>query len=203
VTSAIGCLDADLVYDYVHGVRQRVADIDVDSLNETIDALFADGLELIDQGGVPVSDTSVSVEAEMHYEGQRHTLHVRLVHPLTIAEVLGSFADQYRQRYGGELDAPASIGELHCRVVGHRPRPEPSLAAPAQTSWLSAAATPRPVYFSGAWHDALVFDRSRLTPGMTGTGPAVIQQGDTTTVVHPGTDLRVDGFSNLILEPAT
>jgi N-methylhydantoinase A len=47
-----------------------------------------------------------------------------------------------------------------------------------------------------------VYDREKLRPGHQFTGPAVVEQMDTTTVVLPGTTARVDPWLNLILEAA-
>jgi N-methylhydantoinase A len=44
-----------------------------------------------------------------------------------------------------------------------------------------------------------VFERGDLGPGAVFTGPAIVEQVDTTTVVHPGQPVTVDGFGNLII----
>ena len=45
--------------------------------------------------------------------------------------------------------------------------------------------------------DTPVFDRSRLRAGTEIVGPAIVEQLDATTVVHPGDRARVDGHANL------
>ena len=47
-----------------------------------------------------------------------------------------------------------------------------------------------------------VYDRERLLPGNRLTGPAIVEQMDSTTVVLPGMTARVDAYDNLILEAA-
>ena len=47
--------------------------------------------------------------------------------------------------------------------------------------------------------DCPVFDRGDLGPGVRLAGPAVVEQMDTTTVVHPGQVIVVDGWGNLLI----
>ena len=62
----------------------------------------------------------------------------------------------------------------------------------------------RPVFFSE--HNGMsicsVYDRYRLPPGGVIGGPAVIEEFDATTVIHPGYQAIVDGFGNLLIKEA-
>ena len=59
----------------------------------------------------------------------------------------------------------------------------------------------RPVYFAetGDYDDCPIYDRYGLPAGETLAGPVVIEEFDSTTVVHPGYDAEVDTYGNLIL----
>ena len=46
-------------------------------------------------------------------------------------------------------------------------------------------------------HRAAVYDGERLEPGMTLTGPAIVEDPWSTVVVHPGNEVRVDGYRNI------
>ena len=58
------------------------------------------------------------------------------------------------------------------------------------------------IYWRGGWVQASVYARERLQPGHELPGPAVVEQEDSTTLIHPGFRARVDRFLNLILERA-
>lgn len=62
----------------------------------------------------------------------------------------------------------------------------------------------RPVYFeeSGGFADCPVYDRSGLGAGARIEGPAVVQELDSTTLLHPGYRADVDGFGNLLIRPS-
>jgi N-methylhydantoinase A len=60
----------------------------------------------------------------------------------------------------------------------------------------------RPVYFgeAGRFVDCPIYDRYQLTAGTVVLGPAVVEEFDSTTVIHPGYQARVDDVGNLLLE---
>ena len=52
-------------------------------------------------------------------------------------------------------------------------------------------------------HDFLkadIYERGELPPGAKFSGPAVIEQPDTTTVMPPGTHCKVDKYGNLVIK---
>ena len=57
----------------------------------------------------------------------------------------------------------------------------------------------RQVWFGGEWHDTGILSRDRLEPGGTFTGPAIVEQLDTTTPLHPGDVLTVDPSGCLLI----
>ena len=58
----------------------------------------------------------------------------------------------------------------------------------------------RRVYLDGGFVDAGVYQRAALRPGDGFTGPAVVEQYDTTVLVPSGYRVRMDGWGNLIGE---
>ena len=60
---------------------------------------------------------------------------------------------------------------------------------------------PRNVYFGG-WVRTPIYQRPDLQPGMTFDGPAIVEQGDTTSVIEPGMKARVDALDNILVELA-
>jgi N-methylhydantoinase A len=46
---------------------------------------------------------------------------------------------------------------------------------------------------------ATVYDRNALSPGFRFSGPSIVQQADTTTLIEPGWDGLVDEAGNMIL----
>jgi len=57
-------------------------------------------------------------------------------------------------------------------------------------------------YYEGAWHDAVIYDRGKLHTGLVVPGPAIVGEMDSTTVILPGYEARVDEIGNLLINPA-
>ena len=53
--------------------------------------------------------------------------------------------------------------------------------------------------FNGGWFDTAIFDRASPGRGATLTGPAIVEQHDTTIVIDPGATAVVDGLGNLVI----
>ncbi|MBN8478291.1 MAG: hydantoinase/oxoprolinase family protein, partial [Burkholderiales bacterium] len=52
---------------------------------------------------------------------------------------------------------------------------------------------------SGDYVDTPVYERAVLAPGCTIAGPAIVEQSDTTTIIHPGQRVDVDRYGNLLV----
>ena len=59
-----------------------------------------------------------------------------------------------------------------------------------------------PVWFDGGWRDTTIWSRLDLPAGAAIAGPAILEQGDATTVIEPGLAGRIDAMGNLLVEPA-
>jgi N-methylhydantoinase A/oxoprolinase/acetone carboxylase beta subunit len=57
----------------------------------------------------------------------------------------------------------------------------------------------RPVYFDGGFVDTPIIEHSRLVPGNRVAGPAIVEGANTTLPLHPGQELSVDAFHNLVI----
>jgi N-methylhydantoinase A len=115
--------------------------------------------------------------------------------------IRGAFEARYREVYGRLLDGIAlRVLNLRLAVVGRRPKLDLALLAP--TSGKTAAEARlgvRPVYIEGTWVEAPVYARLDLPPGTIISGPAILEQPDTTIFVDPDLEGTVDRFGNVIL----
>ena len=143
----------------------------------------------------------------MSYVGQTHTVAARLpLAPdgsgaLTPADILAAFETAYRGAYGRVLPGvPVRVLNLRSAVIGRRPKIDLlSLAPDADATIDKARRGTRQVRF-GTWRETPVLDRLALPVGAVVAGPAVLEQPDTTILIEPGHQGRVDRFGNLVLE---
>ena len=119
-----------------------------------------------------------------------------------VAEMLAAFLAQYRREYGYVM--PRDIAEIeivNARVsaqgVIHRREATRQTERGEATD---AVKGQRPVYFQGGgFVTSTVYDRARLRWGASFSGPAIVEQWDSTTVVPPGAAVDVDEFLNLVI----
>ncbi|MEC7489410.1 MAG: hydantoinase/oxoprolinase family protein [Pseudomonadota bacterium] len=203
VTSAIGCVIADMRHDFVQTLNNLLDALDFSALSHEIDRLVADGRARLADAGVKLEKIEEIVELDMLYVGQTHTVATPISKEIRNAEaVQAAFEECYRRDYGRVLDGiPCRVMNLRVSVIGYRPSFDLSVLAPSSEATLDdAERTSRQVYAQGAWHDARVYDRLLLPVGAVIAGPAILEQADATTFIDPGLAGRVDDYGNVIVE---
>ena len=76
ITSALGCVLADVRHDYVRSLHRPLADVDPELGQSVLDEQAAEGRALIESEGVAVTAIDVVHEADMLYRGQSHVFRV-------------------------------------------------------------------------------------------------------------------------------
>jgi len=209
VTSALGCVIADLRHDQVQTVNLTVDGLDAAALDARMMAAGETARAVVAAAGIVVDRIDVSYELDMHYLGQTHTVAVPL--PVTLAHgstgiteavVRVAFDQAYAATFGRLLPGiPVSIVSLRTAAIGRRPAFDLTAFAPGpDASMEKADRGKRPVWFAGAWHETPVWSRLDLPAGAVIEAPAVLEQPDATIYIDPGLRGRVDGLGNVIVE---
>ncbi|NKX45774.1 hydantoinase/oxoprolinase family protein [Roseicyclus persicicus] len=210
VTSAMGCVIADMRQDFVQTVNSLTAGLDTDALRDVMQRHVDEGLALLDAARSRFEAREVLFELDMAYVGQTHTVAVPLPVPVTdgrvaapsVAGIEAAFDATYRATYGRLLKAGTRrVMNLRTAVIGRRPKFDLATLAPEGGSLEAARTGSRQVHFAGEWHETAIYDRLSLPVGAEIRGPAILVQPDTTVLVDPGLVGRVDRFGNTILTP--
>ena len=211
VTSALGCVIADLRHDNVQTVNLNVDGIDAPALAQRMRNAGTNAREVIEAAGIAVERIDIQFEFDMHYLGQTHTVAVPM--PVTL-DSLGSelddttirtaFDSKYESVFGRLLPGiPTRIVSLRTAAIGLRPAFDIGVFAPsADASLAKADRGTRQVWYANAWHKMRVWSRLDLPAGAVIEAPAVLEQPDATVFVEPGLRGRVDCLGNVILERA-
>ncbi|WP_439577405.1 hydantoinase/oxoprolinase family protein [Elioraea sp.] len=208
VTSALGCVLADLRHDQVQTVNLLLAGLDAAALDARLVAAGEEARGVIERGGLPIEGVEVRFEADMHYVGQTHTVAVPL--PFRLAggtagvdadAIRSSFEAAYTTAFSRLLpEIPIRIANVRTIAIGMRPRLDLAALAPPGTATRAAAERgSRRVWFDGIAHEATVWSRLDLPAGAEIAGPAILEQADATIVVDPGLTARVDRLGNLVI----
>jgi N-methylhydantoinase A len=211
ITSALGCVLADLRHDVVQTLNVMLDGLDTAALAQRMRAAGADAGAVVAAAGIPVERTDVIYELDMHYLGQTHTVRVPLLvaragQPFSVNEemVRAAFEATYLASFSRLLPGiPARIVTLRVAAIGRRPTFDFAVFAPDRSASLEKARLgSRSVWFDGGWRDTSVWSRLDLPAGAAIEGPAILEQGDATTVIEPGLVGRIDAMGNLVVEPA-
>ncbi|HEY0699301.1 MAG TPA: hypothetical protein VGD43_15995, partial [Micromonospora sp.] len=148
--------------------------------------------------------------ADCRYAGQGYELRVRTVAPPVdgrwLAETVERFHQLHEATYRSRFDH-TEVQIVNVRVTGVGRVAVPATADGDRTVPADVVA-PTPVAEIKSWFrvddqprllDTPVYQRDTLPPGTRFTGPAIIEQPDTTTVVEPGFTGHVDHAYNLVL----
>jgi N-methylhydantoinase A len=203
VGSAVGLLRAPVAYEVVRSRLMRLSDFDAAAINRLIAEMRAEA-EAIVKSGAGEGALAELRSAFMRYRGQGHEIAVELpvreFNAADSATFVGLFEAAYRKLYSRSIPG-AEIEVLSWAVALSAPA-EDRLAAPAPEQPSEPEPRLRRRLFdpaSGKFLDAPVYRRSELAPGACVSGPAVIAEDDTSTVISPRFDARIDGFGYIEL----
>ena len=211
VTSAMGCVIADMRHDFVQTINVTVDGLDTGLLGNFMQGHVGSGMTILDASGSRFVSRDVAFELDMAYIGQTHTVPVTIpaqvsgqtVTPPTRGEIGEAFDAAYRATYGRLLKGGVRrILNLRSAVTGRRPKFDLTSLAPEGGDIAGALKGQRQVYFQGNWRETAIYDRLALPVGARITGPAILEQPDTTVLIEPGLTGRVDEYGNTIIERA-
>jgi len=205
VMSAAGFLTAPLAFDFVRSWPGRIDHLDWQKANTLLSEMELEGQELLQASGVPTGQISYRREADMRYVGQGHEIHVPLpsgqLDNASIPLLTSSFEEVYRRLYE-RLSPSVPIEIINWRVTASGPTPEVRIQLPRaeHTAAQEARKGNRKVYFPGGFRAVPVYDRYHLLPGMSFTGPAIVEERESTVIVGPDSRFRIDEQWNLVVE---
>jgi N-methylhydantoinase A len=212
IASAWGCAIANLRRDFVTMLNRRLSEVDPAEIEDTFAGHLTDGEAFVKRENLPLIRVNVVREADISYEGQTHVIRTPLPSgPLSRERIADSFRSAYLRHYGqveggfGELDTlldriPIRLLNLRTSVIGippdlalkdFLPRPDTTLQ--------DALKGARPVYVEDRFVKCPIYERSLLPWNASLSGPAVIEQPDTTIWLEPRVSARIDENGNLLI----
>jgi N-methylhydantoinase A len=207
ITAAMGLLVTDLKYEYTRSVLQTLNDADDAALariNAIMEELTVEADAQLDADGIPAEARTYQKIMEGRYLGQGFELRADMPEgPLTPANkqaVIDSFFNVHKETYGHafrdqitegvtlRVVASAKVDQLRLASLdrGGRENPDVALLYSRDTVFDDGKPTPTPRY-----------DREKLLAEDRVTGPAIITQHNSTTIVPPGFAATVLGHGDI------
>ncbi|MBO0737390.1 MAG: hydantoinase/oxoprolinase family protein, partial [Alphaproteobacteria bacterium] len=202
--SALGAARADLQGDLVQPIYERLDAISAAALADACRVLQTRAREWLVQqtASLPVTDARIEIAADMRYDGQGYDVNV----PLAERWLLGADLDRlrrafhaaHRKTYGHANDeAEVWLKELRAHIVGATPKPR---MLPVRDVRRGGTGAVRMIRLSGCEFSTAVYERSELGPDQRISGPAIVNQMDTTSLIPEGWEARTVASGALVLE---
>ena len=202
VFSAWGMLMADLATDAARTYIVELEEARLPGIAELFQVLEQEASSSLTQQGVETDKQTMVRYMEMRYLGQEHTLKLEVKGMPAYETVRSLFDSAHEQRYGHRTEQPLELVNL--RVTGLGRVAKPGLAKqPATTStgsFESVSGTRKAYCFRDRKMKGFqLVERRRLVPGDCISGPAIIDEGTSTTVIYTGQVCTVDDFGHLLI----
>lgn len=207
VFSAWGMLLTDIRRDYtlteLHPLDGGVGDV----MRVTFSAMEERARLDFQANGLNQAELHFAYFADLRYSGQEHTVKVALAlqnleTALGIAAVLDLFHAEHEARYTFRLpQSGVEVVNFHLVASVYVVKPKPHLKTTSGAAVEQARLGARKVFFEhNGEMDAVVYDGSKLEPGMSLSGPAIVQDSASSLVLPPRHRFSVDSYGNFIID---
>lgn len=205
VFSAVGLAMADIRHDFVQTRVVKGDQMTREHLLSLYDRLQKLGDEALTKDGILAKNRRFQRSADLRYAGQAYEVNVPVpdgrLDRTAVEAIRERFHALHKQLYAhNHPDKMVEFVSARLTAVGLTSAP--SLGASAASAQCAAPKERQHVYFeeARAFVETPVYDRTALGPGSRLSGPAIVEQIDTTIVVHPGQSASVDKFGNLLIK---
>jgi N-methylhydantoinase A len=205
--SALGLVGSDLKRDYVRTVYVTSADADPAGFESAFAALEREGAAMLDRAGVAPTRQRFERSVDARYARQSYELSVPVpsgaIDAATLAQIAETFHDLHRRTYGHDnRSEPVQLVNVRLTAVGATPvlaiRDKP--ASPGT----DAVKARRRLWFRDVGAvEAAIYDRARMPAGLLALGPAVIESLESTILVPPGWQARMDEAGFVVLRQSS
>ena len=206
VMSSIGMLVAPKSFDSVQSYISRLDSVDWDHVGSIYETMESGAIELLTAAGVDADDIEMERSADMRYVGQGFEVAVPVPNgklgPDLHETLASAFSDTYESLFGRTLPNVA-VETITWRLSASEPPPNPSIRFQSNESkaYPRGLKGRRPVFITeeDKYVDCPVYDRYALTPGSTVSGPAIVEERESTAFVGPNATCAIDEHLNLIM----
>jgi N-methylhydantoinase A len=211
--SALGLLVTDVRMEGSATVIARADETGLSLISNEFEHLQTAGREAhrvaTSASGDPIFERAI----EMRYWDQSFELSIpapesSVIDDAWMNELTESFHEAHETAYGFRAnDEPVELVNLRLTTIGKIERPEMHKLEITGSDASVASKGKRAVYFSENTGqkgiiETIVYDRAKLPAGAVFSGPAIIEEPDCTTVIHPAWTATVDEYGNLEIEHA-
>ena len=207
LASAFGQLRVEVRDDTQRPLLKKHTELDPAELERAFAELEQQARELLTQEGLAADEIELQRSVDIKYYPQTSYINFRIpdggVDQATVDQLVQEFLVRHEEEFGYSVGLDlTSVEFVNARLTALGPAPVGELVAEPRTGAADEAVVgTRDVHFAETGTvDTTIYDRTRLFSGATFDGPAIVEEADSTTVVPPGANVRVDEYRNLIID---
>ena len=183
----------------------QAEDISAETLMSDLLELRQRAGESLVADGIPAEEHEVTFQADLRYSGQAFQITVDFtedeLRERGISRLTEEFDAEHEQLFTFKLGDGHEILMIRA-VVKARAKAIAELRMGEEGTTLEECKLHQTsFYYEGEHHDAAIYDRNKLHEGLVVCGPAIVSEMDSTTVVLPGYEAKVDAVGNLLINP--
>ncbi len=203
--SAFGLLVADIKHDYVRSYIVSEEKVDLDILQRYFEELEDRAVAQLRKEGVADEDIEVQWSMDMRYVGQSYEINIPVDRGFrfsksSFGEIIERFHERHQQKYEySSKDERTEIVNLRVTSIGKTPDIKLRTLEKGDRDPARALKYEREVWFNSDFVNVPIYDRAKLLSGNVLTGPCVVEEEFSTTIIHPGWKGMVDDFGNLVI----
>ena len=207
ITSAVGLLTTDLKYDAIKTEFQVSTDIDHDRLNTDFAMVERSLGAQLAADGIDTAAATFERQADARYVGQGYELRIPMpagtIDAGSLAASFDAFHRQHEVEYGHSFaESPIELVNVRVTAIGETPkvgRPRSPTGGALADALVKRDNTVFRVGQDLREFPTAFYLREKLPIDEAVTGPVIVLQKDSTTVVPPGFTVRADVHGNLII----
>jgi len=208
LASAFGQLRVTIRDDTQRPLLTKHDDLEPAELERTFVALEDEARTLLSSEGIGAEELTMERSVDLKYYQQTSYLNLAVpegeIDQNTVDELVSEFLSRHEEEFGYSVGLEfTSVEFVNGRLTALGPAPVGELRRDeTRGSAEDAVIEARQVHFgeAGGWVESTIYDRDRLYAGAEFSGPAIVQELDSTTIVPPGARVRVDDYRNMIID---
>ncbi|MFD1851268.1 hydantoinase/oxoprolinase family protein [Oceanobacillus bengalensis] len=204
IACAMGMLTADVRHDYVQSYISELSQINLEELNNKLSKLYRISRDELAAEGFKKEEMKFQASLDLRYKNQAYNLNIELddmyVTEVEIRNAVEKFHSSHNKVYGfSRLGEELEVANIRLISYGLIKKPKENINNNGPNQDLEPIGN-REVYFEGSFYNTSIYERSDMYSGNVIKGPAVIEQLDSTVIIHPYQEALVDIYHNLVIQ---
>ncbi len=206
VLSALGFLHSDIKNEFSQTMIRELDKIDLNEFGEIFAKLGGEAQKWLDGENIAESRQKLVYQVDVRYYRQGFEFPISVKPDQLSTEegkqnFIADFKEIHEKNYGFNIDSAIEIVNLRCIGIGQVRKVELPKFEKGDENAASAIVEMYQAWFDGKQMDTNIYDRDKLRPGHKISGPAIVTQKDSTTVILPEHHGKVDEYLNILIYP--